>query len=207
MTNTQIQKNSERKIESKKELNTLTNLINELLPMEIEDIGDFDGLIEEKPLTGKYSKPNINLPDNAKSNIFWDLIETILNQLSPLESDYKIKFLNLITNKLNDSQFEQELDNFDECLANLSNNPRIEMTLKETNFNEYFSDDGLQYLGYYLVSRGAIFYKNVLTSPKKMEKELNLISNNKLDMDAIEFEELAYVVASLKEGRMKPHNL
>ena len=40
-----------------------------------------------------------------------------------------------------------------------------------------------------------------------MEKELNLISNNKLDMDAIEFEELAYVVASLKEGRMKPHNL
>ena len=152
MTNTQIQKNSERKIESKKELDRLTNLINELLPMEIEDIGDFDGLIKEKPLTGKFSKPNVNLPDNAKSSIFWDLIETVLNQLSPLESDYKIKFLNLITNELNDSQFEHESDNFDEYLANLSNNPRIEMALKGTNFNEYFSDDGLQYLGYYLVS-------------------------------------------------------
>jgi hypothetical protein len=178
------------KIETKKQIQKLTQLIEHVLPMDYEKMISFDEFEVDRNAKIENSIPKMLSKDCQD---FWTVIERVNSQLSNESDNFQSRFCKFLKTELVNLNNLEKVINFQQSLANLSQKKEISKLLDQTSFAEYYSDDGLLYLGYFLVSRGQEAYYNCLINSSNLEKFLNNVSENKTKIENTEFENLGYI--------------
>jgi hypothetical protein len=182
--------NKIRTVESSDEIQNIIKLIDAVIPMDYEKSTDF----EKMDISNVVIQDSRTIPTVTPKQIgFWAIIDSIILQIDFDDVDYKQKYVEILKNTLGQMLTLEEKKIFENDLYNLSQNRSIENILNQTEYSGYFSDDGLEYLGYLLVSRGKGFYDMCLISAANLTNSLNTISHNKQQLDNLEFEEIMYV--------------